>query len=299
MIKNIVFYTNCHGTIIKNMLEKHISTKDKINIKIFYNYENLHKKKIDNLHRKILSECDIFIYQPFNKNYIYTEYNISNVKKLLKKNTLVIKINYYRFRAFWYNCNYIPFQKFEKYNFQKQYGLHNSFVNFKNINNKNLINQKINNIDISKNVILKIFNQDLEKLKFIDKNSDVNMYDFFINNYKKYRLFHDQFHPTNIFIYEIFRQLVKIIFNFILIENDTIFLSSLGLNDELTHWSIPILPIIMKNLDLKFKDETIIYSSSYFPTYCRLDIYEYYYIRLSKNNFKEYLLSHKKNILEK
>ena len=82
-MNNIVVYSNCAGNVIKTMFENHSFTKDKCNVSFFSNYENLHKNNINNNHKQLLNDCDIFIYQPMNKNYDYSEYNIDNVRKYL------------------------------------------------------------------------------------------------------------------------------------------------------------------------------------------------------------------------
>ena len=87
------------------------------------------------------------------------------------------------------------------------YGLHNSFTNF-NTNDINDIINKIDSINISKDEFLSFFNTELNKFKIIDDNSDINMFQYFIDNYKTKHLVHDPFHPTNLFFYEMFRQIV-------------------------------------------------------------------------------------------
>ena len=72
------------------------------------------------------------MYQPFNQHYTESEYNIINLKKYLKVDTLIMKINYYRFRGFWYDSEYKPYNNYNNYKFldMNYYGLHNSFIDF-------------------------------------------------------------------------------------------------------------------------------------------------------------------------
>ena len=205
-MKKIVIFSNCAGNIIKNMFEKHSFTKDKYFIHYITNYENLNKKNINNSHISLLNNCDIFMYQPLNQHYTTSEYDITNIKKHLHANTIILKINYYRFRGFWYNSEYKPYDNYNNYRFfnMDYYGIHDSFINF-NTTNKNDIIDKINNIQISRDELLLFFDNELTKFKIIDDNSDVDMFEYFINNYKIKQLFHDPFHPTNLFFYEIFK----------------------------------------------------------------------------------------------
>jgi len=170
-MKKIVLYSNCVGGIIKAMFEKHEFTKDKFSINYIINYENL-DKSLDKNHIDILNDCDIFLYQPFNQNFNESEYDITNIKKYLKKETIILKINYYRFKGFWFQSEYKPYNKYNNYIF-------------------NDIIDKINNIEIDKDEYLCFFNNSLEQFKNIDNNSDIKMFDYFIENYKFKRLFHD------------------------------------------------------------------------------------------------------------
>jgi hypothetical protein len=290
MVKlDIVLYSNCAGRIITNMFKKHIYTNDKFTINHITNYVNLNKK-LDISHIQILKNCDVFVYQPFNQDYTYSEYDISNMKKYLKPECIILKLNYYRFKGFWFESTYEPYISYNNYHFHsdiKHYGLHNSFTNF-NGNKKDIID-KINNISIDKEKFFSYFREELDNFKKIDDNSDIKMYDFFINNYKRLRLFNDPFHPTNIFFYEIFRQLVFNLTGHLLVSEDTEFINLLN-DSELTHWSLPILPIIRKFLDIETSEIIcVFYPPENGDKKLYINIYDYYYIRLSKINFQNYL----------
>jgi len=289
-MKNIVIFSNCAGNIITNMFYKHSFTKDKYSIHYITNYENLDKQKMDDTHISLLGNCDIFMYQPLNQHYTDSEYDITNIKKYLRDNIVILKINYYRFRGFWYNSEYKPYHTYNKYMFNNMnyYGIHDSFINFNTIN-KNEIVDKINNIQIPKDEFLLFFDNELKKFKIIDDNSDVTMFDYFINNYKTKHLFHDPFHPTNLFFYEIFRQIIIKLDNYELKNEDYEFISSL--NDlEMTHFASPILPVVKNILDIKLGEYVyIFYPPDIGDKKLYMDIYDYYYIRLSQQNFKEYL----------
>lgn len=289
---NIVLFSNCAGIAISNMFINHPFTKDKFNMNNILNYTQL-DKKLDEKHKQMLEDCDIFMYQPFNQHYTYSEYDISNIKKLLKPNCIILKVNYYRFKGFWYESEYKPFNSYNDYRFldMKYYGLHNSFINF-NGNMQDIIT-KINSITVDKEKFLLYFNEELNNLKKIDDNSDVKMYDYFINNYKKKHLFHDVFHPTNLFFYEVFRQIIFKLTGHILPYEDMEFIK-LSKNKELSYWSLPILPQVKRILDMEIPDNMYIFNEHDHPNKgIYMNIYEYYYIRLSQTNFQDYLDKHK------
>lgn len=289
-MKKIVIFSNCAGGIIKNMFENHSFTKDKYFIHYILNYENLNKQNIDDSHISLLNNCDIFMYQPLNKHYTTCEYDIKNIKKYLHENTIILKINFYRFRGFWYNSEYKPYDNYNNYKFfnMKSYGIHDSFINF-NTTNKNDVIDKINNIQISRDELLLFFDSELTKFKIIDDNSDVDMFEYFINNYKTKQLFHDPTHPTNLFFYEIFRQIIIKLDNYELKYEDYDFIHLF--NDiEMTYWALPILPVVKNILDIKLGEYVyVFYPPHYADKKIYMDVYDYYYIRLSHENFKNYL----------
>jgi len=284
-MSKILLYFNCHGSILLKLFKNYFINTD-YKIDLIVNYINLNNKKISEEHLKLILECDIFIYQIFNKNFD-SEYDTTNIIKLLKSDCIVKKINYYRFNGFWYENTCIPFYEYENWTFNKLpgYGLHKDFVNFES-DSISEITKKIDSIKLSGDFD-KYFEEQLNNFKLLDNNSDVKMYNYFIENYKKYHLFHDPLHPTNLFFYEMFRQLILIIFNNVLTNTDTKLLYLL-ISDELTDWATPILPTIKKRLNLNIPDQIHVFHFN--KKRILMNIYEYYYIRLSKDNFKNYLI---------
>lgn len=286
---NIIIYSNCAGLVLKVMFENHMLTKCN---SIYYltNYKELSKTKLEQIHKQKFNNCDIFIYQPMNKYYDYSEYNIDNIKPYLKNTCKILRVNYYRTRAFWYNNNYIPYTTYGRYSFHTINGIFQDFKNVKDKLNKEEIIKFIDDIYIDHKKYICYFNEEVDKLKMLDESSDVKMYDFFILNYNDKLLFFDPFHPTNIFFYEIFRQLVEQIFGHKLPENDIEFLNKSELKYiEMTHWTIPILPSIKKILNLNYENTMPCFHSELHPKRLYINAYDYYYIRLSPSNFKNYL----------
>lgn len=292
-MKNILIYSNCAGNVLKTMFLNHDFTKNEFNVESFYNYENLHKNKLSDEHLLLLKNCDIFIYQPMNNSYNYSEYDIKYILTYLNKKCLILRVNYYRFKGFWYNCNYIPYKNYNNYSFHElinSNGMFNDLKNLKNIYNKNDVVKFIDNIEINKHKIVEFFLDELEKIKLLDQYSDVKMYDFFKQNYKNKLLFYECYHPTNIFFYEIFRQLVFIISSKVLLQHDNIFLQKENIkNVELTHWTVPILPIVKTYLELNLENIVPCFNTKIHEKKIYMDVYDNYYIRLSPQNFKKYL----------
>jgi hypothetical protein len=285
---NIVLYSNCAGNVITRMFHTHIFTKDKFIIDYIVNYENL-DKTLDSSHIILLKKCDVFMYQPFNQHYTHSEYDISNLKRYLKESCIILKINYYRFKGFWFESEYKPYNEYKNYKFldMKYYGLHNSFIDFNG--SRQQIIEKINSIQIDNEIFLTYFRKELDNFLKLDDNSDIKMYEYFINNYKTKHLFHDVFHPTNLFFYEMFRQIVKKLTGCELIFEDMEFIN-LFTDIEITTGALPILPCIKKILEMTTPETIcVFYPPEYADQKLYMNIYDYYYIRLSQTNFQTYL----------
>ena len=281
----IIIYSNCIGFVLEKMFLAH-------NCTVIYiaNHEYINKSLDTNM-IELLENCDAFLYVPFTTLTLMngerikeSDYSIANLIKYLKPECITIRLGFYRFKGFWYESTYKPYSEYKNYSFLdwKNYGIHNSFNGFNGT--KQEVVDKINNITIDKEKFLTYFREELEKFKKIDDTSDVKMYDFLINNYKTKHLFHDVVHPTNIFFYEIFRQIIFILTNYELNIDDPDFIDICE-ERELTHWSVPMLPIIYTMLELEFP----IIVPIFYPVKLYMDVYDYYYIRLSSDNFENYL----------
>jgi len=279
--KIIVFYSNCAGKILKYMFDNHAFTKDKFESYHIINYEKLEFNSISSDDQKLLKKCDYFIYQPFNKSHEDSEYDIPTIKKQLTSTCKIIRVNYYRFRGFWYQCHYQPFREHARYKFDgqpKYFGLHKEMKYYKGNKEKYCeIKTYVKNIIIPEEPFKNFFIKELQKFKNLDEYSDVKMYSFFISNLQKYPMFYDTFHPTNYFFYEIIRQLIAIIFNEnILPEKDDFFVEKCNQSCELTNWTIPILPIIIKYLNLECykKFQYPIFNSNSGPQKHYMNVYD-------------------------
>lgn len=280
----IVFYLNCLGEMLSKMFETHFVTRFD-EIYFVKNYINLDHKELSDEHTRLLETCDVFIYQPFNRIYDDTQYDITYIKTLLKKDVIILRVNYYRFHGFWYKATYIPYESFGNFLFNPKFGIYEP-IKYLESQTKESVTNFINSIDIPRNELIEFYNNQLKKFKEIDDNSDVDMYSFFIQYHKTIPLFNDPYHPTLFFIYEIFRQLVFKLYSVQLPFDDSDFCNAIR-SCEITHWVTPILPIMYSTFGLKLPRIV----ECFHPIKIPLDVYEYYYIRLSKYNFQDYLFN--------
>ena len=224
MVK-IVFYMNCHYYSLKkyfdyqNIETQYISTYGNI-----FQYKN--KITPDSVKQGIinlLKNVDVLIYNPLNDKYGFWSSN--NFINNLKENCLKIKIPYMRTNLYNLGNRYYDLSKFS--------GKDHKYINFYNIilevlehfiNNHNEPNEKNIHflIDYYDNflkdesnikMIEKHFTYSLKELKKYDMNSDIPMYDFVEENFKKHKLFLNYDHPSILYFGELFKRIMKLISN--------------------------------------------------------------------------------------
>lgn len=285
---NILLYTNCHGHIIEQFFKLDNLHKS-YNINYIANFPisdndnfKFNKEQLD-----IIKNTDIFIYNPM-KNVYKSEKYINNVIKLLKKNCKLIKLSYYRFEGYYYNRDIVPYSSYNNLDFPKfkSSGLYNDTTLNYNMNIKNIKNY-VDNIKIDFSKFNIHWSKCLIDFKKLDDESDIKIYDFFINNHCKYKLFHDFAHPTKYLLYYIYIKLTKLILNKEIIYNINN-INNLVINNYNLYmqWSTPILDQIYNHLNLKFNQ----YPIYIFKTSLKIsNIYIYYWLRLNKDNLVKFL----------
>jgi hypothetical protein len=302
----ILIYANCQGYLLSKFFETYNKLcNNKFIIHYYSNYSDIKIEKI-NIFNDLLKKCDIFIYQ-YNKGNTNIKYDINE----LKDTCIKIRLVWWIFNGFWPDSTYNSYKQIIynniKYNFLeidwnntilKLYGIHNSFINF--YGNYNQVKNKIDNLHIDKNNILNFFNNECNNLKNIDCNSDIKMYDFFINNYKNNELFHCPIHPTNNFFYELFKKILVFLKKYD-ISLDIELLDKLDLNNLLEYslisYTKPILPVVKNVLNINYNNNNLnnnhdtfrIFKSYLQNITINLNIYEYYFIRLSPTHFKIFM----------
>lgn len=187
---------NCHGLEIMKYLEQIYNVVINYSIEYICTYGNLNNlindKEVENILFKI-KNCDVLITNNI-KNYEKINYN--NICEIVEKKTKIIKIEYFRFNGFYpYECvNTVNY--FDCYDIKYNYNNYNDFLNAKIIND---------------DLIKKNFDEELDKLKKLDDNSDIKIYDYFIENYKTKLLFRDRNHPSNYIFRHIVKQILKLL----------------------------------------------------------------------------------------
>jgi len=174
---NIYIFANCHGNIYRDALVR-AGFKGKIEHTI--SYENL--DRYDELKNKF-ENADILIIQPATN---YPQFSLENIKRILKKNCLIICIPFYRFDGFWPSDDSKELTKFSS----------ETVMFFPKIDSIDKIQHYLTEEEAGDQTIKDNFDKALSKLKEMDSESDVSLYDFFLENYKTTPLLRDPYHWT-------------------------------------------------------------------------------------------------------
>lgn len=207
-MKSIVIFFDCHGEVIKQYLElnKELINKYKISFVKLNNYVVKDACYINNNQFaendiQVIKNADVLILQVIEKDRGFL--NNHEVIKFCKINCEIIKIPHYRNSIYFYKClkGYNnKYQLLYHYNLEKE-------VDINNINKTlNLIKKEIEimeNFDYDKNDMEETFNKSFNEFQEIDKLSDIKMFDFYKNNFKKSRLFMGRSYPSSIFFFEL------------------------------------------------------------------------------------------------
>ena len=190
--------------------------------------------------------------------------------KYCNKNCEVIKIPHYRNSIYFYKC-------LKGYNGKYQLLYHYDLEKLVNINNTNdtlkLIKKEIEimeNYNYDKNDMEETFNKNFNEFEEIDKLSDIKMFDFYKNNFKKSRLFMGRSYPSSIFFFELSNRILE---KLNIVRNE-------------------------KFVDLQFAENTTEIIPNYWYKFCKFEFenklflyghmevkdYEWYYIILSTKN---------------
>tara|TARA_R110001583_G_scaffold159826_1_gene311725 strand:+ start:7749 stop:8567 length:819 start_codon:yes stop_codon:yes gene_type:complete len=187
-----------------------------------------------------------FIKQVKNSDLIITqnvknidEYTPGFIRKLMKKGAVLIVTEFWRFNGYWpytspthrkSNSFWYPIDEF---------GLDLDFNSYKNTH-------------VSPLTITDCFTESLIKLEEIDKNSDISIFDFFIENHKKIRFFSDDWHPTPF----LFSYVTNEIFKIIGIDFKS---SPMRLNGVNSNRYRIIIDSVKEELGLQYEDERVLF----------------------------------------
>lgn len=221
-MKKFTTMMDCHGLQILNYLKQSNDFKEKyetkhISLNLYViNSESFHlNDKLDDLHINILRETDILILQVIEKDRGFL--NNSEVVKFCKPECKIIKIPHYRSSMYFYKTVEFFHDKFKLmkgWKLPKELSEMNIDINIDVDKTINVIKDKIsivNTYNHDKNDMLKTIERNIEEFKSIDSLSDISMFNYFIKNYKRYRLFQGRSYPSSHFFYELANKILSLL----------------------------------------------------------------------------------------
>ena len=190
-MKKITIFMNCHGEQIAKYLNQIEFVKNNYLIEHVSTYVNLTKP----VTLELLKDCDILITNNFTK---YRHYTVERLKTIVKPNTQIIVIEYFRFNGFYPLKQLLNNKMLLCYDESYSTNTYVDFINYL----------------IDESLIKTNFDNSLKLLKQLNESSDIKIYDYFVENYKTLPLFRDRDHPTeHIFKHMVDQILMKLDIN--------------------------------------------------------------------------------------
>ena len=210
--KNLVIFGNCHfqdiqrniiqyEEIKRNYLPYYISINSYVGMGTNSFTAGTTNLILRTEHIELFKKADILIYQNIETDRGFL--NNKEVHKLIKPNCIKIKIPHYRSSIYhysWYEEPYFDKLKEEvdkitvikeKIQYIKKY--------IADINNKKYDTKKLN----------EFIDKQLIDFKKVDSYSDISMYDYFINNYKKIQLINGRSYPSSYFFFILSKKILE------------------------------------------------------------------------------------------
>lgn len=234
--KILLIFSNCQGNYYKRILENFTNINDFVDIKYLISYENLNRFKEC---KSFFETCDILLINPIEN---HQDFLLENIKKYTKSSCVIIRLPFIRFNGFW-----LP----EKYSLLKKF--HSSIAT--NIPNISIfsVDDYLSGLGLDKDLVERHFNESIKKLQKIEDCCDIKFVEFFLQNYKRYALFKDEWHPTNYFYDYIAYEIIEIIKGYIPINNN--FLVTYSNKKNFGHYS-PINDKMKEIMGLEYDLDT-------------------------------------------
>jgi len=206
--KIMVIFGNCHFQEIRRNIIQYKTIRAyylphyiSINSYVDLNASLLGKTYFIDKHINLFKNADILIYQNIETDRGFL--NNKEVEKLIPKDCIRIKIPHYRSSIYHYSFYETPY--FEE---MKQLVDKEETVNQKITCIKDFI-KNINETTQDTNLFDKFITKELNHFKKINNYSDIDMYDFFISNWKNIQMFNGRSYPTTQFIFILSKKILE------------------------------------------------------------------------------------------
>ena len=249
--KIVVIYGNCHMGILSEMLNSYFPFKKEFVIYPFELICNITSKEY--LDNTVFEYCDVLIHQSIRENNRYgVEFASCNIIQKTKKGCQVIAVP---------NVYHLPMCFFPQFLEEKEFRIHaGTTIFFRDRLIEDMIqgNKKIDEIiecynstsTYSEVEIEKKWRDFIRKIEKREKDWDIKISDYIIQNAGKVQLFYDPNHPTNEFIKHIVIELLKLL----KINVDEDIISDIDVH-KLDSYEMPICASVCKFFGLDYNSE--------------------------------------------
>lgn len=250
--KMVLVHGNCHTAIIKKYLESSDVFSKSYAI---YPIPEIHRNKEGRINDIILKNCDILIHQDIQPNnqfgyFLSDEYICKRIKPGVKEiiipNLFGIGQAFFPLQAESNRMNNAPLANGQDINAYFPYK--DSIIEkcvYEGKNAKEIIDILKSDTVLERDLVIDNFLFYMNKVKEREKNWDIKIYDFIMQNYRKEKLFYDIGHPSNALL----KQISKGILQMIGIEDDNIYTEV-----KLNAYEIPVYFSVKKYLGIEWND---------------------------------------------
>ena len=278
MKESVVIYGNCHTTIIAQMLETCREFNEKYYIIPTKRIQEIKDPK--ELYEDCYSQCDVFIHQSIRLNNRYgEEYASENIIARLKPGCRVISIP---------NVYHLPLCFFPQYSEAQElrrggvtYFFRDSIIDShlgRPFKLAELVKRDYEDPGLyNKESIVAAFDAFVDKVRRREKDWDIKVSNFILENYRSHQLFYDPNHPTNFFLGYIASELLKM-----LIDNNVVDGHCLKIDNCLDSIEMPVCKAVIKALHLDWNNDVIRRSMPHTNRLgCNMNLSNYVYQYLS------------------
>jgi hypothetical protein len=206
--KNIIIFGNCHFQEIQRNIIQYQEIRDNylpyyicINSYVDVGASLSAKQYFTLEHINLFKKADIIIYQNIESDRGFL--NNKEVEKLIPKNCIKIKIPHYRSSIYHYSFYETPYFEEMKQLVDKEETVNQKITCIKDfIKNINETTQDTKSFD-------EFITKEITHFKKINSYSDINMYNFFISNWKNIKLFMGRSYPSSYFIFILTKKILE------------------------------------------------------------------------------------------
>lgn len=248
--KIVVIYGNCHSSIIAEILS---SCSSFLNEYIVYPTLPIHlMKSAEDFEHPVFRHCDIFIHQSIRSENRYgKEFASDNIIKRLKPQCQVIAIP---------NVYHLPMCFFPQYSPEKEFVSKNNETIFfrdaiidklysQGFSKKRIVEEYRNNNLFEKDMLDKSFLSFIHKLELRERDWDIKISNYIIENYQTQKLFYDPNHPTT----PVLKYIAKRILELLDVNYDKNEMKEMNVS-LLDSYEMPIISSAKKHLNMTYDD---------------------------------------------